>query len=99
MTPSDPSVRPEGQPSGPGSPGGSNDYGRYATLGLQFALTIVALCGLGWWLDTRWGSTPWCLVVGAILGFVAGFVNLVRAVPSPPDPKRRPPGDPKPPPA
>jgi F0F1-type ATP synthase assembly protein I len=55
--------------------------GRYAGLGLQYALTIALLAGLGWWLDSHWGTLPWCLVVGAVLGAIAGFVNLVRAVP------------------
>ncbi|MCK6446364.1 MAG: AtpZ/AtpI family protein [Planctomycetes bacterium] len=64
-----------------GRPGGGADFGRYAGLGLQYALTVVLLTGLGWWLDARWETTPWLLVVGAVLGSVAGFVNLVRAVP------------------
>lgn len=85
MKPSDPSDRPEAEPEGNES-GESAEFGRYATLGLQFAFTIAALTGLGWWLDTRWGTTPWCLVAGAILGFAAGFTNLVRAVPNPPSP-------------
>lgn len=57
------------------------NFGRYAGLGLQYALTIALLAGLGVWLDGKWDTTPWCLVVGSVLGFVAGFVNLVRAVP------------------
>lgn len=61
--------------------GAAADFGRYAGLGLQYGLTVALLAGLGWWLDTRWGSRPWCLVVGAVLGSVGGFVNLVRSVP------------------
>ena len=64
-----------------GRRGAAADFGRYAGLGLQYALTVALLAALGWWLDTRWGTMPWCLVVGAVLGSVAGFFNLVRAVP------------------
>lgn len=80
MTPSDPNPKPGG------APGGANDFGRYATLGIQYALSIALLTGLGWWLDGRWGTTPWLLVAGVVLGVVAGFVNLVRAVPAAPPP-------------
>lgn len=84
MTPSDPNPKPGG------APGGANDFGRYATLGIQYALSIALLTGLGWWLDGRWGTTPWLLVAGVVLGVVAGFVNLVRAVPAAPPPKPNP---------
>lgn len=84
MTPSDPNPKPGG------APGGANDFGRYATLGIQYALSIALLTGLGWWLDSRWGTTPWLLVAGVVLGVVAGFVNLVRAVPAAPPPKPNP---------
>jgi F0F1-type ATP synthase assembly protein I len=73
------------QPSDPRQPAGREpaaNFGRYAGLGIQYALTIALLAGIGAWLDGKWETTPWCLVVGAVLGFVAGFVNLVRAVPS-----------------
>lgn len=79
-------------PSDPRKPAGRRvavDFGRYAGLGLQYALTIALLAGIGWWLDTRWETTPWCLVVGAVLGSVAGFFNLVRAVPSSKPPRPR----------
>ena len=80
MTSKDPSQEPGG-----GS-WGANDFGRYATLGLQYALTIALLTGLGWWLDGRLSTRPWLLVGGVLLGVVLGFVNLVRAVPPPPPP-------------
>lgn len=93
MTPSDPNPTPGG------APGGANDFGRYATLGLQYALSIALLTGLGWWLDSLWSTTPWLLVAGVVLGVVAGFVNLVRAVPAAPPPQKKPPQFAPPPPA
>jgi ATP synthase protein I len=35
---------------------------------------------LGWWLDARWGTGPWLLLVGILLGIGAGFYNFFRAV-------------------
>ena len=59
----------------------SNDTGRYAGLGIQFALTLVLFGALGWWLDSKWGTQPWLLVTGIFAGGAAAFVALVRAVP------------------
>ena len=57
------------------------DLGRYAGLGLRFVLTAAVLGLLGWWLDGRFGTAPWLLVAGVLLGSVGGFVAIVRAVP------------------
>jgi F0F1-type ATP synthase assembly protein I len=64
------------------------DLGRFAGLGLQYALSIALLGALGWWLDGRFGTNPWCLVAGVVLGCVAGFVMVVRSVPGGKDPPR-----------
>ncbi|MCY2961790.1 MAG: AtpZ/AtpI family protein [Planctomycetota bacterium] len=57
------------------------DLGRYAGLGLQFALTMAVLGALGWWLDRRFGTLPWLLVTGVLVGALGGFVRIVKAVP------------------
>ena len=33
---------------------------------------------IGWWLDTKVGTGPWLLVVGAFLGFGVSMLELVR---------------------
>ena len=41
----------------------------------------VAIGALGGgWLDRKWGTEPWLLVVGFFLGMAAGFVELARLV-------------------
>jgi ATP synthase protein I len=41
----------------------------------------VALGTLGgFFLDRRFGTKPWLLVVGAVLGVSAGFYSFIRAV-------------------
>ena len=62
-----------------------NDLARFAGLGLQFTLTLVLLGALGWWLDSRFGTRPWLLVAGVLLGGVLAFVSLLRSVPRPPN--------------
>ena len=67
----------------------SADLGRYAGLGLQFAASVVLFGAGGWWLDGRFGTRPWLLIVGLFLGAGLAFYALLRAVPtsrSPTDP-------------
>ena len=45
---------------------------------LEFAVAILLGVFAGQWLDRRWGTTPWLLVVGAMLGAVVGFYKLYR---------------------
>ena len=62
-----------------------NDLARFAGLGIQFALTLVLLGALGWWLDSLLGTRPWLAVAGVLLGGVLAFVSLLRSVPPPPN--------------
>ena len=36
----------------------------------------MVLALLGWWLDRRWGTSPWLLLLGTLLGAVGGVYNL-----------------------
>ena len=40
---------------------------------------LVGLFG-GQWLDRRFGTTPWLVLIGALLGAAAGMLNLYRRV-------------------
>jgi len=33
---------------------------------------------LGLWLDQRWQTRPWLLILGAILGFCTGMMSLLQ---------------------
>ncbi|MEI6502446.1 MAG: AtpZ/AtpI family protein [Armatimonadota bacterium] len=50
--------------------------------GAGFTLAAaVALGALGGkWLDHRFGTTPWLMVVGFLLGTIGGFMQLLRIV-------------------
>ena len=51
---------------------------------LSVGTVLVAGIVLGWfagrWLDRRAGTEPWGVVIGVVLGSVAGFVELFRIV-------------------
>ena len=38
---------------------------------------MVVPIGLGAWLDSAFGWSPWGVVVGAVLGLVVGFTHLL----------------------
>lgn len=39
---------------------------------------IIMLGGLGYWADGRFGTAPWLLVTGLVLGIVVGFYEIVK---------------------
>jgi ATP synthase protein I len=45
---------------------------------LTLFVSVATLCGVGWLLDRWLGTRPWLMVVGLILGAVAGFYEFVR---------------------
>ena len=41
---------------------------------------ILVLGGIGYALDAWLGTSPWCLLVGLLLGIVVGFYELAKTV-------------------
>ncbi len=58
---------------------GMRAAGPYLGLGLQIAASMLFFVGLGYLADRVLGTTPWGLLVGAVLGMV-GIVALVVRV-------------------
>jgi F0F1-type ATP synthase assembly protein I len=54
--------------------------GQLAGLGAQFAVALVLFGYLGSWLDRRWQSSPWCLLVGVFVGAGGVFYTSYRRV-------------------
>jgi F0F1-type ATP synthase assembly protein I len=54
--------------------------GTYGTVGLELGLSVLVGVLGGQWLDTRLGTEPWLMVAGLVLGAVAGFRTLWRAL-------------------
>ncbi|HEX4997818.1 MAG TPA: AtpZ/AtpI family protein [Terriglobia bacterium] len=47
----------------------------YALIG-----AIILLGGIGYALDRWWGTSPWFLLTGLLVGIVVGFYELAKAV-------------------
>lgn len=52
--------------------------GEFATVGLQFAASIIAFLYAGQWLDRKLGTAPWMLIVGVFTGAGLGFFAMYR---------------------
>ena len=59
---------------------GLKAVGPYLDLGVTFVVAIGGGAWLGHWADQHWGTAPWLLLVGAILGIVVGFYHFFSVV-------------------
>ncbi len=57
---------------------GPQDQLQIASLGMEFALIEILAGAAGYWLDTKLGTLPWCLVGGALIGFALGITCVVQ---------------------
>jgi F0F1-type ATP synthase assembly protein I len=50
--------------------------GQFMGLGLTWALSVLLFLGVGAWLDSKLGTRPFLLILGAFVGAGAGFYYL-----------------------
>jgi len=60
--------------------GGMQGMGLAFRVAAEFTSGVLVGAGLGWILDHFAGTSPWGLIVLLLLGFVAGVLNVLRAV-------------------
>ncbi len=53
---------------------------RFVGLGLELAAVFCAPVVLGYWLDGKWGSQPWVLLSGTVLGVLGGVLLLTQVI-------------------
>jgi F0F1-type ATP synthase assembly protein I len=51
---------------------------RYSGVGLELAGATAGLALVGYWIDGRFGTQPWGILGGVVIGLVGGLYNLVR---------------------
>ena len=54
--------------------GASRWVSRITNIALEMVLPAVC----GHWLDGRWGTKPWLVSIGAILGMIVAMTTLLR---------------------
>ncbi len=51
-----------------------------SSVGLELGISVVLGVLGGMWLDGEVGSTPWFMLLGMVIGLIAGFRSVMRAV-------------------
>jgi len=88
-------VTPPEEPSGPGPRnvdplkglaqhqagiGSMGAAGKYAGIGLQFALSILLFLYVGQWVDRKLGTKSIFMLLGVLVGFGAAFYSIYRSL-------------------
>ena len=53
-------------------------YLRLSTVGLELGLSVIIGLLIGQWLDKKFDTEPWLLLLFLLFGLVAGFRSLFR---------------------
>jgi F0F1-type ATP synthase assembly protein I len=56
------------------------DVAPYLTLGFQLAAAVIVFFLVGWWLDSRYGTSPTFQLVGLAIGSVGGMIKFLRTI-------------------
>jgi F0F1-type ATP synthase assembly protein I len=51
---------------------------RYSGAGLELAGATAGLALAGYWIDGKFGTKPWGIIVGLFIGIVGGLYNLIK---------------------
>ena len=58
----------------------AREVGPYLVLGWQLVLTIGLMTYFGWWLDKKFETEPWLLIIFSFLGCVAGMFSMLKTI-------------------
>lgn len=47
---------------------------------LEMGVSVAVGIGIGYWLDSIFGTSPWLMLFWLVAGVVAGFRSLIRVV-------------------
>ena len=54
------------------------NWGRLAGLGLEIGIGAALGAVAGSWIDRKWNSAPWGVLIGTLLGLSAGVYLLIK---------------------
>ena len=51
---------------------------RHSAVGLEMGFAVAIGFGSGWWLDDKFGTKPYLMIVMLMFGIIAGFRGIYR---------------------
>ena len=51
---------------------------KYSGAGLELAGATAGLALVGYWIDGKYGTAPWGILVGVFIGLGGGLYNLIK---------------------
>jgi F0F1-type ATP synthase assembly protein I len=55
-----------------------NGWGKVASVGLEVAVGAGLGALIGTWIDHKWHTDPWGVLIGTLLGISAGMYVLIK---------------------
>jgi F0F1-type ATP synthase assembly protein I len=62
----------------PEEPKSGSDWSKLSSIGFELAAAVGGFIFIGYLWDRHFGSSPWGVLTGAILGLTGGMYNLIR---------------------
>jgi F0F1-type ATP synthase assembly protein I len=62
-----------------GKSGQDPNWGKLAAVGLELAVGVGLGAVIGTWIDRKYKTDPWGILIGTGIGFAAGMYLLVKA--------------------
>lgn len=59
---------------------GYKKVGPYLGLGTQLAATVILMFYIGYWLDIKFQTYPYLVIIFSLLGSFAAIYNFIRSV-------------------
>jgi ATP synthase protein I len=57
-----------------------SNWGKVASVGLEVAVGVGLGVAVGYWIDKKFNSSPWGMLIGSAIGFAAGMYLLFKDV-------------------
>lgn len=62
----------------PEEPTSRSSLARLSGIGVELVAAIVGFTFAGYWWDRYFGTQPWGVLIGALLGLIGGMYNVIR---------------------